>query len=105
MPRSDRNRIFAQLITKVTTDAVLSVKGVSSVGKRGVSFTRDKTGGQLLIDVFLNVSGGCKIPEAAWRIQDTVKKRVEAETDSAVGKVNIHIQGVDYKTENSDAKI
>ncbi len=95
MARIDRNRIFNQLVQTVVRDAALSVDGVSSVTKKGVSFVREKGSKQLVIDVFLCVRRGCKIPEAAWKIQDTVKKRVEAETDTAVHKVNIHIQGVD----------
>jgi uncharacterized alkaline shock family protein YloU len=103
--KAPRSRIFAQLIRKLTADAVLSVEGVASVRKNGVTFVRDKNTDALIIDVFLNVAEGCKIPEAAWHIQDNVKKRIEAEVDTSVSKVNIHILGVSYKTEKKDAQI
>ncbi len=103
MARADRNRILNQLVVKVTKDAVLAVEGVGSVAKRGVSVQRAKDSGALILDVFLNVRRGCRIPQTAWLIQDTVKKRVESEAGAAVDKVNIHIQGVDIKTENKDA--
>ncbi len=100
-----RNRIFAQLIRQLTTDAVMAVEGVASVRRNGVSFARDRNTDALIIDIYLNVIKGCKIPEAAWRIQDSVKKRIEAEADASVSKVNIHITGVSSRTEKKDAKI
>ncbi len=100
MGRADRNRIFGELVSKLAADAASAVGGVSSVGKKGVLFTRDKNTQHLIIDLFLTVERGCKIPEAAWKIQDSVKKTVENGTDTTVDKVNIHIQGVNIKTEN-----
>ena len=103
MARTDRNRVFNQLVSSLTREAVLSVEGASSVPKKGIVLSKDKRSQQLIVDVFLNVRRGCKIPEAAWKIQDSVKKRLEAEADASVYKVNIHIQGVDRRTENKDA--
>ena len=59
---------------------------------RGIKVSKNDEG--YVIDVFVIVRFGCRIPETAWNIQENVKKRVERSSDSRVNKVNIHIEGV-----------
>ncbi|NMA93322.1 MAG: Asp23/Gls24 family envelope stress response protein, partial [Clostridiales bacterium] len=47
-------------------------------------------------DVHLDVKYGCKIPNAAWNIQENVKKKIEALTSEKLYQVNIHIMGVNF---------
>lgn len=51
------------------------------------------------IDLFMVVEYGSRIPEAAWEIQEKVKKAVETMTGLQVMKVNIHVQGVHIEKE------
>ena len=48
----------------------------------------------LVIDIFLNVYYGYRIPQVAWEIQETIRKEVKTMTGEDAGAVNIHVQGV-----------
>ena len=65
---------------------------------RGIKIS--KGGDGYVIDVFVVVRFGCRIPETAWNIQENVKKRVQESTGAQVNKVNIHIEGVKPNGEN-----
>lgn len=47
-----------------------------------------------IIELYLIVRYGVKIPELAWDLQTQIKNAVEKQIDIHVSKVNIHIQGV-----------
>ena len=51
----------------------------------------------LIIDIFVNVYYGYRIPEVAWEIQENVKKQVGELTGEVAKAVNIHVQGVVIK--------
>ena len=50
-----------------------------------------------VIDLYIIVEYGKRIPELAWEIQESVKNNVETMTGLKVEKVNIHIDGVSFK--------
>lgn len=50
----------------------------------------------VLIDLYIVVEYGVRIPELAWEVQENVKKNVETMTGLNVEKVNIHIEGVSF---------
>lgn len=60
------------------------------------------------IDVHVIVDYGIKIPDAAWKIQETVKKNIETMTSLTVENVNIFVEGIsierEQKAENKEAK-
>lgn len=49
-----------------------------------------------VIDVYIIVDYGVRIPELAWEVQESVKNNVETMTGLEVDKVNIHIEGVNF---------
>lgn len=49
-----------------------------------------------VIDLYIVVEYGVRIPELAWEIQESVKSNVETMTGLNVEKVNIHIEGVSF---------
>lgn len=56
------------------------------------------------LDIYLSVKYGARIPEVAFKVQESVKKSVEGMTDLKVTQVNIHIQGVTFQDQaNADA--
>lgn len=61
---------------------------------------------EAVIDLYIIVEYGCRIPDIAWEIQEKVKKAVETMTGLNVIEVNIHVQGVnidkDHKKESSE---
>lgn len=52
-----------------------------------------------VIDVDLIVEYGCSIPNVALAVQEKVKEAVETMTGLDVELVNIHVNGVDFRTE------
>lgn len=50
--------------------------------------------GDAVIDVFVNLFMGTKIPEVAAEIQSRVKDAVQNMTGITVSKVNVHVAGV-----------
>ncbi len=75
--------------------AALSVEGVASLTGKRLTLTKDKNQ-DLIFDVYLLAAYGCRIPEMAWDIQETVKKEVAGLTEAAISKINIHVQGVSF---------
>ncbi|HHX22488.1 MAG: Asp23/Gls24 family envelope stress response protein [Tepidanaerobacteraceae bacterium] len=60
---------------------------------------------EAVVDLYMIVNYGVRIPEVAWNVQENVKKAIENMTGLNVVEVNIHIQGVSFdpvsKDENS----
>ena len=106
-------KISDDVVAKIAGIAASEVKGVSSMnggfaggisevfGKKnfakGVKVqVGDK---EVLIDLFITVEYGCRIPDIAWEIQNKVKTAVESMTGLSVVEVNIHVQGVNMPKE------
>ncbi|HZK25856.1 MAG TPA: Asp23/Gls24 family envelope stress response protein [Oscillospiraceae bacterium] len=53
---------------------------------------------QALIDIFIIVKFGARIPDVAWKIQESVKKAIESMTGLKTASVNVHVQGVSFDT-------
>ncbi len=105
-----RMEISEDIISLCAMNAALQTEGVSSMDElplnkdlsrimgqeaqhRGISVKNEKEG--LCIEVYLKVRYGCRIPETSWNLQENIKNRVQDLTGMPVGRVNIHIQGVD----------
>jgi uncharacterized alkaline shock family protein YloU len=77
---------FAELVKKKNL-----AKGVKvEVGER-----------QAAVDLFVIIEYGSKIPDIAYMIQENVKRAIESMTGLEVIEVNVHIQGVEFKQEDS----
>lgn len=74
-----------------------SLLGIDSPNK-GIRLSKDKKG--MLIDIYVTVDYGENIPEVAWNIQEKVAKELKSITNVNVGKIDIHVQGVDFKRIN-----
>lgn len=53
----------------------------------------------VVIDLYIIVDYGVRVPELAWEIQENVKNNVETMTGLEVEKVNIHVEGVSFEKE------
>lgn len=60
---------------------------------------------EALVDLFVIIEYGAKIPEVSWEIQKKVKDAIETMTGLKVVKVNIHIQGVHMEKENKKESV
>jgi uncharacterized alkaline shock family protein YloU len=77
---------FAELVKKKNL-----AKGVKvEVGER-----------QAAVDLFVIIEYGSKIPDIAYMIQENVKRAIESMTGLEVIEVNVHIQGVEFKQDDS----
>lgn len=104
-----RLKIADEVIAVTAATAAYSVEGVAFLGAgltenisinlrfsahpKGIKLTRTEDDA-LVIDIFVNVFYGYKIPEVAWNIQERVKAEVEKITDEKTKAINIHVQGV-----------
>lgn len=57
------------------------------------------------IDLYIVVEYGVRIPDVAQRVQENVKRAVEAMTGLEVVEANIHIQGVSFHTDVHDEEV
>ena len=109
-------KLLDEAIALTAASAAFSVEGVAFLGAgltenisinlrfsthpRGIKIIR--TENEIVIDIFVNVFYGYKIPEVAWNIQERVKTEVEKITDDKIKGINIHIQGVSLAEENTE---
>ncbi|MBR0140496.1 MAG: Asp23/Gls24 family envelope stress response protein [Firmicutes bacterium] len=110
MANDRRKDISDEIIALAAMKAVLMTEGVSGMVDTGdtMSFNKllgiesgalkgvkiQKQGDGLEVDVALNVRFGASIPQTAWNIQENIKNRVNAISDTPVVKVDVHIAGV-----------
>lgn len=57
------------------------------------------TNGQLIIDVFIRIYSGNNVPDIAYRVQENIKNNIVSMVEMRVSKINVHVIGVDFKTE------
>jgi uncharacterized alkaline shock family protein YloU len=53
---------------------------------------------QAVVDLYIVVKFGARIPDVAWGIQESVKRAIESMTGLDASKVNVHVQGVSFDT-------
>ena len=101
------NKISEEIVHRTAAKAALAVPGVSRLSD---SFTDNLTrmfygkdagikvnvaDDGLVIDIFVIVKFGVKIPQIAWDIQNAVKSSIRKIAPINLKSVNIHVQGVD----------
>lgn len=69
---------------------------------KGVKVTVNEAGA--LIELFIVVEFGKRIPELAWEVQENVKNSVETMTGIDVTAVNVRIEGVSFPKEKKEEK-
>ncbi len=65
---------------------------VKDSGDTGIKVSTSDEG--LIIDIFVIIKFGIKIPQIAWEIQNAVKSSVSDISGSRVKAVNVHVQAV-----------
>jgi uncharacterized alkaline shock family protein YloU len=110
-------KIAEEVVAKIAGIAASEVKGVFGMngglvegfseifGKK--SFSKgvkvQVTEKDAIIDLYIIVEYGCRIPDIAWEIQNRVKTSVENMTGLKVLEVNIHVQGVNLPKDVKNA--
>ena len=113
---------------KISVDVVATIAGIAASQTKGVagmysSFAGgiaemlgakknpskgvkvDMSEASVKIDLYIVVEYGVRVPELAWEIQEGVKNSVETMTGLVVDKVNIHIEGVSFASEENENSI
>jgi len=102
-------------IAGIATGEINGVAGMSTsiVGGLAEIFSQKKNPGRgvkveikdssAIIDIYVNVDYGVRIPELSWEIQENVKNNVETMTGLTVEKVNIHVEGISFEKDKTAA--
>lgn len=100
-----------EVISSVAYLAAKDVPGISamhnSIGTGIAEFLGKKSlskgvkinvnGDDVIIDLYVIVDYGIKIPNIAWKVQEKVKAEVENVTGLNVLDVNVHVEGIDLR--------
>lgn len=111
-------KIAEDVVAKIAGIAASEVKGVFSMnggiaggisemfGKKSFSkgVKAQVTEKDAILDLYIIVEYGSRIPDIAFEIQNKVKTAVENMTGLKVLEVNIHVQGVNLPKEIKDEK-
>ena len=113
-------KISVDVVSKIASIAASEIEGVSGMYSSFVEGVAQRLGAKknasqgvrvdiadnsAEIDLYLVVMYGVKIPELAWNVQGKVKQSVEEMTGLTVEAVNIHIESIDFGTEDSENSI
>ncbi len=105
-------KISTEVIATVASIATGEVEGVANMSTTTLSGIADILGGKknkgkgvkvelgdasCVIDIYVVVDYGSKIPDVAWAVQENVKSAVESMTGMTVEKINIHVEGVSFE--------
>ena len=78
-------------------DGINQILGSNKKYSKGVKIELE--GNEVIIDLYVIVKYGVKIPDVAFSIQNSVKNSVEAMTGLNVKAVNINVQGITFEKE------
>lgn len=81
-------------------DGINQILGSNKKYSKGVKIELE--GNDVIIDLFVIVRYGVKIPDVAFSIQNSVKSSVETMTGLNVKAVNINVQGVTFDKEKKE---
>lgn len=111
-------KISADVITVIAYKVASEVEGVASMSSgiadnissvlgrktssKGVKVELTDKG--VIIDFFIIVDYGARIPDVAWKIQERVKSAVESMSGMHVSAINIHVQGVSFDKNAKEAQ-
>ncbi len=109
--------ISVDVVSTIAGIAASEIEGVASMysslaGGIAEIFSKKNTGKgvrvemkerSVVIDLYIVVDYGVRVPELAWEIQEKVKNNIETMTGLEVEKVNIHVEGVSFEKQKPDA--
>lgn len=83
-------------------DGINQILGGNKKYSKGVKIELE--GSNVIIDIYVIVKYGVKIPDVAFSIQNSVKNSVETMTGLNVKSVNINVQGVTFDKDNKEVE-
>lgn len=79
-------------LDKESQDKALDIISRDVVASDGIRLTRKDD--SIILDVYVIVKYGTKIPKLAWELQKKLSKEIRAITKKDVEEINVHIEGV-----------
>lgn len=110
-------KISEDVLAAIAGNAAKEIKGVAGLSlrptpenfglfqKKGSSEKAIKLevkDGEAVIDIYVSIYNGVKIPETSEQIQSRVKETIQNMTGMAVSKVNVHISSLVIKEANQE---
>lgn len=106
-------RISEDVISVLADKAIKEIDGIHSLvgrfsdsiavafGKKSsaAGISADTKDGKTAVSVHIAIKYGFRIPEVAWKVQESVKNTVEAMTGLEVTKVNVFVDDVKFPEE------
>lgn len=103
-------RISEDVIAQLATKALNSVEGVTPaspglmanlrLGRKAVNGVRisfsDGESPEIVVDTYIAVKYGLRIPDVAWDVQEAVKVQIEKLTGYSIKAVNVYVQGISF---------
>ena len=77
------------------TDGLAERLGAKKNFSKGVKV--EMLDNNVIVDVYIVVDYGAKIPDISWEVQENIKNNIETMTGLDVEKVNIHVEGVSFE--------
>ena len=84
-------------------DGINQILGSNKKYAKGVKIELD--GKKVIVDLYVNVKYGVRIPDVAWSAQNAVKKSVENMTGLEVENVNVNVQGIIFEKKDSENSV
>lgn len=84
-----------KVINSIIALAAQEISGVAGLQGKGLS--TEINGNTITVDVFIDVYMGESCPDVAYRVQENIKRNIEAMTSFKVDVINVNILGISYK--------
>ncbi len=70
--------------------------GRKTVDAVRVNVSYEDTEPEIIVDAYISVRYGLRLPDVCWDLQEVVKKKLEKETGYAIKAVNVYVSGIDF---------
>jgi uncharacterized alkaline shock family protein YloU len=115
-PEDSGIKIADEVVAVIAGLAATEVKGVAGMAGGIVGGITERLGlknlqrgvkvevgtKETVLDLYIIVEYGARIPEVAQSVQEEVRRAVETMTGLKVVQVNVHVQGVAFEREGTD---
>ncbi len=102
--------ISEEAISKIVSHTVKEIEGVAGLQHNAYSEIVKFLGGQehseairmekghegLILDLYLRVSYGFRVPDVAVKVQEAIKGALETMLQVSVTSINVHVVGIEY---------
>lgn len=102
-------------IAQITAGEIEGVAGLATTAAQGIQRLLGKKGkgngislqyveDEAVIDLYIILKFGVRIPEVAAIVQERVKEAIQNMTNITVSKINVHVSGLVFGAENKKKK-